>query len=100
MTEEIVAPEHTDTWDLIPRPLSVVPITCKWVYKIKTRSGGFIEHFKECLVACGFQQQYGHDYEETVAPVAHRTTVHSLIAVASIRRWTISALREEYFSSR
>jgi hypothetical protein len=56
MTEEIVAPERTDTWDLIPRPLSVVPITCKWVYKIKTRSDGFIERFKECLVARGFQQ--------------------------------------------
>jgi hypothetical protein len=100
MTEEIVAPERTDTWDLIPRRLSVVPITCKWVYKIKTRSDGFIERFKECLVACGFQEQYGYDYEETFAPVAHRTTVHSLIAVASIHRWTISALREEYFSSR
>jgi hypothetical protein len=39
-----------------------------------------------------FQQQYGRDYEETFAPVAHRSTVHTLIAVASVRRWAISQL--------
>jgi hypothetical protein len=35
--------------------LSVVPIMCKWVYKIKTRSYGSIEHFKVCPIACRFQ---------------------------------------------
>jgi hypothetical protein len=52
---KIAALERTDTWDLVLRPPSVVPITCKWVYKIKTHSYGSIERFKVCLVACGFQ---------------------------------------------
>jgi hypothetical protein len=92
MAEEIAALEHTGTWNLVPRPPSTLPITCKWVYKIKTRSDGSIERYKARLVAHGFQQQYGRDYEETLAPIAHRTTVHTLIAVAFVRRWAISQL--------
>jgi hypothetical protein len=58
----------------------------------KPPSDGSIERYKAHLIARGFQQQYGRDYEETFAPVAHRTTVYTLIAVASVRRWTISQL--------
>jgi hypothetical protein len=62
------------------------------VYKIKTKADGSIERYKARLVARGFQQSYGRDYEETFDPVAHMTTVRTLIAVASIRSWTISLL--------
>ena len=55
MSEEIAALERTDTWDLVPLPVRVTPITCKWVYKIKTRSDGFFERYKARLVARGFQ---------------------------------------------
>jgi hypothetical protein len=92
MAEEIAALERTSTWDLIPRPPSIVPIMCKWVYEIKTRSDGSIERFKTRLIAHDFQQQYSHDYEETFAHVAHRITVHSLIVVASVHQWTTSQL--------
>ena len=43
MAEEIVALESTGTWDLVPIPAHVRPITCKWVYKVKTRSDGSLE---------------------------------------------------------
>jgi hypothetical protein len=39
MAEEIVALEHTNTWDLV-----------SWVYRIKTRSDGSLEHYKARLV--------------------------------------------------
>jgi hypothetical protein len=44
------------------------------------------------LVACGFQQTQGLDYDETFAPVAHMTTVRTLIAVAASSSWTISQM--------
>ena len=60
--------------------------------KVKTKADGSIERYKARLVARGFQQSYGLDYEETFAPVAHMTTVRALIVVAAIRSWTISQL--------
>jgi hypothetical protein len=55
MAKEIAALERTSTWDLVPLPPYVTPITCKWVYKVKTRSDGFLERYKARLVAHGFQ---------------------------------------------
>jgi hypothetical protein len=58
-------------WDLVPCPSRVHLISCKWVYKIKTRSDGFLERYKTRLIARGFQYEQGRDYDETFAPIAH-----------------------------
>jgi hypothetical protein len=55
MAEEIVALERTGTWNLVPCPPPVRLITCKWVYKVKTRFDGSLERYKSRLVAHGFQ---------------------------------------------
>ena len=92
MAEEIAALERTGTWDLVSLPPGVRPITCKWVYKVKTRSDGSLERHKARLVARGFQQEHGRDYDETFAPVAHMTTIRTLLAVASARHWYVPQL--------
>ena len=92
MSEELAALDRTSTWEIVPLPSHAVPITCKWVFKIKTKSDGSLERYKARLVARGFQQTQGRDYEETFAPVAHMTTIRTMIAVAASRSWTISQM--------
>ncbi|CAM8941233.1 unnamed protein product [Rhodiola kirilowii] len=92
MAEKLAAFERNGTWEVVPLPSHVRPITCKWIYTVKTRSDGSLGRYKARLVARGFQQEYGRDYDETFAHVAHMTTIRTLLAVASIRAWSISQL--------
>ena len=62
-------------------------VGCKWVYKVKTHADGPIDRYKAQLVAKGFTQECGIDYEETFALVARLTSVQSLIAIAIVKQW-------------
>jgi hypothetical protein len=73
-------------------PPRVHSITCKWVYKVKTYSGGSLERYKIHLVASDFQQEHDHDYDETFAPVAHMPIIRTFLIVTSVREWSISQL--------
>ena len=59
MAEELAAFDRTSTWDIVPLPSHAVPITCKWVFKVKTKSDGSMARYKAHLVARGFQQTQG-----------------------------------------
>jgi hypothetical protein len=72
-------------------PSHIVPITSKWVFKVKTKFDCSIERYKARRVARGFQQTQGLDYDETFALVAHMTTVRTLLAVAA-SSWPISQM--------
>jgi hypothetical protein len=53
-------------------------------------SNSSLERYETCLVACNFYQEHGHDCDETFAPVAHITTVRTLLIVAFVQAWSIS----------
>ncbi|GJU36480.1 putative mitochondrial protein [Tanacetum coccineum] len=82
MVEELTALHQIHTWDLVPLPTGKQAIGSRWVYKIKTKSNGFVKRYKGRLVVEGYSQEYGMDYEETFAHVAKMTTAQTLIAVA------------------
>ena len=62
------------------------------MFKNKQNEDGSVERYKARLVARGFQQAYGRDYDETFALVAHMTIVRTLIAVAVVHTWSISQM--------
>ncbi|GJT02518.1 retrovirus-related pol polyprotein from transposon TNT 1-94 [Tanacetum coccineum] len=66
--DEVVAPEtdrHPTVWELIPRPDKVMAITLKWIYKVKLDELGGILKNKARLVARGYRQEVGIDFEES-----------------------------------
>ena len=56
---------------------------------IKTRSDGTIDRYKVRLIARGFTQEYGIDYEETFALVARLSFVRTLITISVARKWPL-----------
>ena len=89
MKEELDALTKNHTWDLVTLLPGQSMVGCKWIYKIKTRFDGSIEHYKTHLVAKDFTQEYEIDYEETFAPVACISSVHVLLAVAATSKWDL-----------
>jgi hypothetical protein len=74
------------TWTLVPRPINVNVIACKWVLKtkmIKNNAGLDALKYKSRLVAKGYSQIHGIDYEETFAPVVKFTSIRILLALVA-----------------
>ena len=66
------------TWSLIPPPSRKKLVGCKWVYKNKCIADGHNEKYKSRLVAKGFNQLDGIDYNETFAPVAKMNIIRTI----------------------
>ena len=65
---------------------------CKWVFTIKYKSNGTIERYKAHLVAKGYTQSYGIDYQETFAPVAKINSIRVLLSLAPNNEWPLQQL--------
>jgi hypothetical protein len=55
----------------------------KWVYRIKNDANGNIKTFKVRLVACGYAQIFGVDFDETFSPVARLTSLRIVFAISA-----------------
>ena len=61
------------------------PIGYRWVYKIKHKSDESIKWYKVRLVAKGFTQLEGVDFQDTFSPTMKIIYVHYLLALAATR---------------
>lgn len=74
---------HNKTWVLCKLPPNRKTISCKWVFKLKRKANGDIEKYKARLVARGFTQEKGFDFNETYSPTARLTTFRVLMSMAN-----------------
>ncbi|GKV50770.1 hypothetical protein SLEP1_g57465 [Rubroshorea leprosula] len=93
MQEELDALHKNNTWTLVPRPSSQTNIVgSKWVFKTKLLPNGTVDRFKARLVAQGYSQIPGVDFEETFSPVLKPTTLRLVVALATTMSWPLRQL--------
>nr|GFB94086.1 retrovirus-related Pol polyprotein from transposon TNT 1-94 [Tanacetum cinerariifolium] len=83
MQEELNKFKRFEVWELVPRPDKVMVITLKWIYKANLDELGGILKNKAHLVACGYHQEEGIDFEESFAPVARLEAIQIFLACAT-----------------
>ena len=81
MHNEMESVKTNNEWDLVELPKNRKPVRCRWVFK-RTNSSNCIERYKARLVAQGFSEQKGLDYDEIFIPVIIFESVHTLVAVS------------------
>ncbi|GJW45187.1 retrovirus-related pol polyprotein from transposon TNT 1-94 [Tanacetum coccineum] len=82
MQEELNQFVANDVWELVPLPISQSVIGTKWVFRNKLDENGIVSRNKARLVAQGYNQQEGIDYDETYALVARLESIRILLAIA------------------
>ena len=81
--EELQSLNSNHVYETVLIPEGITPITSKPVFCIKWNQAGNIERYKVQIVARGFTQKEGVDYQEVFAPVANLDSVRTLIAMAA-----------------
>ncbi|GKC42898.1 retrovirus-related pol polyprotein from transposon TNT 1-94 [Tanacetum coccineum] len=111
MQEELNEFERLEVWELVPRPDHVIIITLKWIFKVKLDELGSVLKNKARLVARGYRQEEGIDFEESFALVTRLEAIQIFIAYAAYMNMIVyqmdvktaflnSILREEVYISQ
>lgn len=89
MNDELNSIAENKTWNLVDLPAGRTAIGAKWVFKKKFDNSGNVTRYKARLVAQGFNQKFGTDYDEVFAPVARSTTFRMLLSVAAKKKYIV-----------
>nr|GEY93855.1 zinc finger, CCHC-type [Tanacetum cinerariifolium] len=92
MKVELDSINRNNTWELTTLPKGLKAIGLKWVFKTKKDANGNIIKHKSRLVAKGYIQEHGIDFEEVFAPVARMETIRLLLALAANNKWEVHHL--------
>ncbi|GKG02007.1 retrovirus-related pol polyprotein from transposon TNT 1-94, partial [Tanacetum coccineum] len=83
MQEELYEFERLEVWELVPPPDKAFVITLNWIYKVKLDELGGILKNKARLVARGYRQEEGIEFEESFALVTRLEAIRIFLAFAA-----------------
>jgi hypothetical protein len=92
MDTEYGALMKNKTWRLVPPQPGRNLIDCKCVYKVKRKADGSINSYKASLVAKGFKQRLGIDYNDTLSPVVKSIIIRLILSLAVSQGWILRQL--------
>ena len=81
--EECKPFEAMEVFEVVPRPANKKVVGSKWVYREKRGPDGKIQKYKARVVAQGFTQVKGVDFDKTFAPVAKLSSLRAILAIAA-----------------
>ena len=89
MQDELNQFEQQQVWKLVPRPKNKKVVGTRWVYRNKLDEDGIVTRNKARLVAQGYSQAEGIDYDETYAPVARLEAIRMFLAFAAYSNFKV-----------
>ena len=89
MKEELEKLIRRSTWRIVPKPEGVNIVGSKWVFRLKKDVNGNVTSHRARLVAQGFTQVHGIDFDDTFAPIARMVSIRTVLALAARHDWEI-----------
>nr|GFB20994.1 retrovirus-related Pol polyprotein from transposon TNT 1-94 [Tanacetum cinerariifolium]GFB22260.1 retrovirus-related Pol polyprotein from transposon TNT 1-94 [Tanacetum cinerariifolium] len=89
MQEELLQFKRMDVWVLVPTPDNISPLTLKWIFKNKHDEEQTVIRNKSPLVARGYHQEEGLDFEESFALVARMEAISIFLAYVAHKSFTV-----------
>ena len=82
---ELTALAANSTWKEVVPPKNANIVTSKWVFKPKMHTNGSLDKLKARVVARGFSQMHGINYEDTFAPTVKFDTLCVFLALVALK---------------
>ncbi|GJW70189.1 putative ribonuclease H-like domain-containing protein [Tanacetum coccineum] len=89
MQEDLLQFKLQEVWTLVDLPNGKRAIGTKWVFKNKKNERGIVIKNKARLVAQGYTQEEGIDYDEVFAPVARIEAIRLFLAYALFKDFVV-----------
>jgi transposase InsO family protein len=90
--KEMEAHIENGTWELVKLPPGRKAIGSQWVFKVKRNADGSVERYKARVVAQGFSQRLGVDFDETFAPTTKWADLRVIFALAALEDWEVESI--------